>query len=78
MNKVLIWSNKHGAWWRAGSLGYTTVLTEAGYYAAEEAAEIVYQSSMGGLVLRDGVEVPPTVAVVLIALPVPVFTVPTS
>lgn len=68
---VLIWSNKHGAWWRANSAGYTGVLAEAGSYTNSEAAEIVYQSSLGGPVLREGVEVPPTIAVVLIALPTP-------
>lgn len=36
----LIWSNEHRAWWGPGSRGYEVVLSKAGRYSRERAAEI--------------------------------------
>lgn len=33
----LVWSNEHGAWWRADRSGYTGSITEAGRYTFDEA-----------------------------------------
>lgn len=40
MKQFLIWSNEHGAWWRANSCGYTTAVAGAGVYTKEEAEKI--------------------------------------
>jgi hypothetical protein len=37
----LIWSEEHGAWWKAGRAGYTRSMREAGRYPLDEAAAIV-------------------------------------
>jgi hypothetical protein len=42
----LVWSNKHGAWWRPGHRGYTNSLHEAGRYTQAEAQEIVSRSNI--------------------------------
>lgn len=39
--KFWIWSNEHGAWWRADSRGYTHDLREAGTYSVIRTAEIL-------------------------------------
>lgn len=36
--QVLIWSNEHGAWWRAAGRGYTADINEAGRYSPDGAA----------------------------------------
>lgn len=41
----VIWSYEHNAWWRPGRMGYTTLLTEAGRYTADEASEIVHHAN---------------------------------
>lgn len=33
----LVWSNEHGAWWRANAAGYTMHISRAGRYTREEA-----------------------------------------
>jgi hypothetical protein len=38
--KYLIWSNEYGAWWRANSRGYTTILSSAGHYTRDDALNI--------------------------------------
>lgn len=38
---VLIWSEEHRGWWRAGRCGYTQSLDQAGVYPIAEAIEIV-------------------------------------
>lgn len=37
----LIWSNEHNAWWSPASMGYSTLIQEAGKYSFEEAVKIV-------------------------------------
>lgn len=49
--QYLVFSNLHGAWWRANSSGYTTDIRGAGFYSREEAISISGQS-------RDGWENP--------------------
>lgn len=39
-DKYLVWSNEHGAWWRANSQGYTMHLAMAGQYERDEALKI--------------------------------------
>ena len=41
MNKFLIWSIEHKAWWRPNQQGYTTYRNSAGLYDFAEAKEIV-------------------------------------
>ncbi|HEX3523923.1 MAG TPA: hypothetical protein VHT52_17785 [Stellaceae bacterium] len=36
----LVWSNEHGAWWRAGEMGYSRNLADAGRYTREHALAI--------------------------------------
>ena len=45
MNDWLIWSEEHGAWWRAHRVGYTRLLAEAGRYEKAQAEEIVTQAN---------------------------------
>lgn len=52
--RYLVWSNQHGAWWRAHRRGYTMLIEEAGRYTRERAAEIVRQSTLGGTLTRQG------------------------
>lgn len=40
MNKVLIWSGEHNAYWRPGAAGYTTRLSCAGIYDRAEAESL--------------------------------------
>jgi hypothetical protein len=44
----VIWSEKHGAWWRAHQCGYTKDLHHAGIYRETEALDIAERSG-GGL-----------------------------
>jgi hypothetical protein len=50
----VVWSKKHGAWWRASRAGYTTDLRQAGVYGQDEAASIA-DDSRGGLVHEHSV-----------------------
>lgn len=52
----LIWSNQQRAWWRAGRVGYTQYIEEAGRYTQEQAREIVADSTCGGLLERRRVD----------------------
>lgn len=40
LEKYLIWSHEHGAWWRAKRYGYTVRMEEAGRYDRQEAIKI--------------------------------------
>lgn len=44
----LLWSNKHNAWWRPASAGYTDSIEEAGDYTEAEAVARVKQSALCG------------------------------
>jgi len=47
--KYLLWSNKHGMWWRPYSMGYTRDIDKAGRYGEVEAMEKVRNSAMCGV-----------------------------
>lgn len=46
-NTFVIWSIEHDAWWRAGWLGYTLELCEAGLYTREEADAVLARANAG-------------------------------
>lgn len=46
MNEWLIWSIEHGAWWRAGEMGYTASVRDAGRYTADRAEAIVAHANI--------------------------------
>lgn len=47
MESYLIWSFKHGAWWRPhDEMGYTTNIEEAGRYSRGQAKQIEAGSSV--------------------------------
>lgn len=48
MDDYLIWSEEHGAWWRAGRRGYTTSMNAAGIYSEHEARTISASSNAHG------------------------------
>lgn len=45
----LLWSGRHGAWWRPDQRGYTTVLENAGRYGRAEALDCVLRSAQCGV-----------------------------
>lgn len=47
MPSFKIYSHEHGAWWKTGGWGYTSDESEAGWFHAEAALEILYRSSLG-------------------------------
>lgn len=69
----VIWSNEHHAWWRDGSLGYTSDLLSAGIYTEDTAKGIVDEANRyepdsewtipwTAAIVLAGVEKPNTVA----------------
>lgn len=40
VEKWLVWSNEHRAWWRPNWQGYTVMLDQAGRYSKDEASAI--------------------------------------
>jgi hypothetical protein len=44
----LLWSNKHGMWWKPNEMGYTPNLDEAGRYSEDAAVECVVRSAFWG------------------------------
>ncbi len=49
----LIWSNQHGRWWGPNSLGYTTIISEAGRYA-RRSAEVICANA--NIAIAEGAE----------------------
>jgi hypothetical protein len=45
--RYLIWSFEHGRWWNPNHSGYTSDITKAGRYSAQQAGAIVTNSVMG-------------------------------
>ena len=43
----LVWSNEHGKWWRAQSMGYTRDVKDAGVYSREDAIKICRKAIPG-------------------------------
>ena len=54
----LIFSHEHAAWWRPGSQGYTTKLSEAGRYTRPAALQICAKAIPGAAHLNALAEVP--------------------
>lgn len=48
--EFLLWSNKHGMWWRPEARGYTPDVAYAGRYTEQEAVERVVRSAYHGRV----------------------------
>jgi hypothetical protein len=46
----VLWSNKHGTWWRPDARGYTEDIGEAGRYSQAAAVQHVVQSAFHGKV----------------------------
>lgn len=46
MNRFYIWSKKRDKYWLPGGYGYTSVLSEAGIFGADEAEKICAQSAL--------------------------------
>lgn len=40
MDRYLIWSHEHAAWWGPASNGYTRAVTQAGRYTYDDAMDI--------------------------------------
>lgn len=51
--KYLVWSEEHGAWWRANKYGYTREILEAGMYSEEDAREIIKEAHKHTTALRE-------------------------
>jgi hypothetical protein len=47
LDQYLIWSNEHGAWWRANSAGYTVHMAAAGAYTRDQALSICAHARNG-------------------------------
>jgi hypothetical protein len=45
----LLWSNKHGQWWKPNALGYTSDEASAGRFSEAEAVRYVTQSAQSGV-----------------------------
>lgn len=57
--KVLIWSEEHGAWWRANQWGYTNAIAEAGRYDRAVATSILTSANLGGSQFNEiAIEIP--------------------
>lgn len=56
MNKYLIWSEEHGAWWRPNNHGYTQSMKQAGRYTYEQARAISHSANGGGTFCEVPVE----------------------
>lgn len=54
----LVWSNEHGAWWKAGGWGYSTGLRNAGHFTRDEAIQICRQALHSAVHIGSVAEVP--------------------
>jgi hypothetical protein len=48
----LIWSHKHGKWWKPFELGYTRRFSEAGLYSRADALQICNRSIPGAAQIK--------------------------
>jgi hypothetical protein len=79
----LLWSNKHGMWWRPDERGYTPNIDEAGRYGEAHAVRCVVRSANHGdlskvtamVAAPDNWEPPPPVGARVIAGPGPLSSV---
>lgn len=71
--EYLVWSNKHGGWWRQNRHGYTTIIQWAGIFSEREAHQILADFSRGAQVqAHDELDVYPDQIVPTLALiPIP-------
>ena len=47
VDRYLVWSNKHSAWWAPGHTGYTRSISQAGRYTHHEAMRICQRALPG-------------------------------
>ncbi len=66
VERYLIWSNEHRAWWRPNSAGYTVYATAAGIYSKEEALSTSWKGRDGW---RSEQQCPAEIAVPLSSIP---------
>jgi hypothetical protein len=57
IDRVLILSFEHQAWWRGGHAGYTGDITNAGRYPLDEALDIVTRANINRV--AEAIVVPP-------------------
>ena len=62
MSDYLIWSNVHQAWWRPENAGYTTDITEAGFYTHDEARSTALKCRDGWTITTKPTELAVAVA----------------
>jgi hypothetical protein len=54
----LIWSHEHSAWWKAGGIGYTSRISQAGRFDRQEAIRICTRAIPGADALGALAELP--------------------
>lgn len=66
VERYLIWSNEHRAWWRPNNAGYTVYVTAAGIYSKEDALSTSWKGRDGW---RSEQQCPAEIAVPLSSIP---------